>query len=302
MEYKTPHGDKLRALLDNDKLPVSDQPRVRGAIERYQAWIRELDGLRGQQSVESLVASLNCYKKFIDLELIYDSDEDFLYRQKGQLKLDNTVLEEFLPRLVGNQFSERIKGRGLIIGPANAFAQIRFDSDLRGDSAGGSMEIRAKDHDFAVVRPLFLQASHHEDFSNARGERTHLAYIAAEIKTNLDKTMFQEASATAQDLKVAIPNSRYFLLCEWLDMTPISTAATSIEEVLVLRKAKRLPANIRSRFATASGRVAARDAFERHLMENPFSPDAFKRFLFHVNLMLSHGDENEDAVLGRGWF
>lgn len=114
--------------------------------------------------------------------------------------------------------------------------------------------------------------------------------------------MFQEANATAYDLKLALPNSRYFLLCEWLDMTPISTAATSIEEVIVLRKAKRLPANIRSRFATASGRVAARDAFERHLMENPFSPDAFKRFLFHVNLRLSHGDENEDAVLGRGWF
>lgn len=37
-------------------------------------------------------------------------------------------------------------------------------------------------------------------------------------------------------------------------------------------------------------------------MENPFSPVAFKRFLFHVNRMLSHGGENEEAVLGRGWF
>ncbi len=122
MDYKTPHGDKLKALLDNGKLPADDLPRVRSAIERYDAWIAGLDGLRGRQPVESLVASLNGYKKFIDLNLIYDSDEDFLYRQKGQLKLDNTVLEEFLPRLVGNQFAERMEGRGLMIGPSRALA------------------------------------------------------------------------------------------------------------------------------------------------------------------------------------
>ena len=138
--------------------------------------------MQGQQSVEPLVASLNRYKKFIDLELIHDSSEDFLYRQKGQLKLDNTVLEEFLPRLVGNHFSERIEERGLIIGPASALAQLRFDSDRRSDSAGGGMKVRAKDHDFAVARPLFLRSSHHEDFSDALDERTQLAYVAAEIR------------------------------------------------------------------------------------------------------------------------
>ena len=94
------------------------------------------------------------------------------------------------------------------------------------------MTVRSKDHDFAMARPLFLKASHHDNFSKSREAKTHLAYVAAEIKTNLDKTMFQEASATAYDLKLALPNSRYFLLCEWLDMTPISTAVTAIEEVI----------------------------------------------------------------------
>ena len=302
MDYKTPHGDKLRALLENDKLPESDQPRVHGAIEKYRAWIRELEGLQGQQSVEPLVASLNRYKKFIDLELIYDSSEDFLYRQKGQLKLDNTVLEEFLPRLVGDRFSERIEERGLIIGPASALAQLRFDSDLRSDSAGGDMRVRTKDHDFAVARPLFLQASHHEDFSNALGERTQLAYIAAEIKTNLDKTMFQETSATAQDLKVVIPSSRYFLLCEWLDMTPISTDLTAIEEVIVLRRARRLAADLRGQFASAAGRVEKRDAFERHLNQHPLDPSMFQRFLSRVERLLGSDGENERDALERGWF
>ena len=162
------------------------------------------------------------------------------------------------------------------------------------------MTIRSKAHDFAIARPLFLKASHHHDFRDSREARTHLAYVAAEIKTNLDKTMFQEASATAYDLKVALPNSRYFLLCEWLDMTPVSTAVTAIEEVIVLRKARRLSAEVRTRFSTAKGRLANRDMFEKHLTENPVNPDALRRFLSHVERLLIDVDERD--ILNRGWF
>ena len=55
---------------------------------------------RTSSVVEKLVDATNLYKKFIELDLIFDSPENFLYRQKGQLKLDNTILEEFLPQLV----------------------------------------------------------------------------------------------------------------------------------------------------------------------------------------------------------
>ncbi len=164
------------------------------------------------------------------------------------------------------------------------------------------MAVRSKDHDFAMARPLFLKASHCEDFSESQEAKTHLAYLAAEVKTNLDKTMFQEASGTAYDLKLSVPNSRYFLLCEWLDMTPINTAVTAIEEVIVLRRARRLSAGIREQFSTAEGRAANRDAFVRHLAEHPLSPDAFERFLFHVEMLLGNGDENEQDALERGWF
>lgn len=98
MTYPTPHGDKLRALLENNNLPTSDRPGVDIALERYEAWITEMQALDGvgRSLVEPLVMSLNRYKKLIDLDLIFDSKNDFLYRQKGQLKLDNSVLEEFL--------------------------------------------------------------------------------------------------------------------------------------------------------------------------------------------------------------
>ena len=304
MLYPTPHGDKLQALLENEKLPADDRPRVEEAIDRYNRWLVDIEGVAGtgDGSVEPLSRLLNSYKLSIDLELVFDSQNDFLYRQKGQLKIDNTILEEFLPRLVGSVFADRLTERGLVLGPANAFSQLRFDSNLLSTTAGGGMAVRSKDHDFAMARPLFLKASHREDFSEIREARTNLAYLAAEIKTNLDKTMFQEASGTAYDLKLSLPNSRYFLLCEWLDMTPISTAVTAIEEVIVLRKARRLSAHVRQQFSTAAGRSVNRDAFMRYLTEHPLSPVAFRRFLSHVDALLGNGDENERDALDRGWF
>ena len=304
MTYPTPHGDKLRALLRNSKLPERDIPGVRATITRYEEWLAELAAFehRGQALISPMVASLTRYKTAVDLDLVFNSKEDFLYRQKGQLKLDNTIVEEFMPWLVGRVFADTLAGRGLRLGPVNSFSHLRFDSALLDRGAGGGMAIRSKDQDFAMSRPLFIRASHDRDFENVQEAVTHLAYVAAEIKTNLDKTMFQEASATAYDLKLALPNSRYFLLCEWLDMTPISTAVTTIEEVIILRKTKRLSSGVRKNFATAAGRSVARGGFERFLGQYPFAPESFKRLLDHIEALLGGGVENEDIALGRGWF
>ena len=87
MNFSAPHGDKLRALLGNHKLPAGDRPGVHTAIERYEAWIEELRRIEGagENLVEPMVEALNRYKLSIDLDLIFDSKNDFLYRQKGQL-------------------------------------------------------------------------------------------------------------------------------------------------------------------------------------------------------------------------
>lgn len=113
MSQPTPHGDKLRALLENVKLPENDRPRVNFAIGRYDDWIAEMKQIEGSgsQLVAPLTETLNRYKLCIDLDLVFDSDDDFLYRQKGQLKLDNTVIEEFLPWLVGRVFADRLAVR-----------------------------------------------------------------------------------------------------------------------------------------------------------------------------------------------
>jgi hypothetical protein len=86
-------------------------------------------------------------------------------------------------------------------------------------------------------------------------------------KSLLRQTKFQEACATARDLRMAVPGSRYFLLCEWLDMTPVSTATTDIEEVLILRGAKRLSSNIRKDYSDGTRRVDLRDEYIKHLKQ-----------------------------------
>ena len=164
------------------------------------------------------------------------------------------------------------------------------------------MSILAKDQDFAISRKIFLKASHNQDFNESTSREANIAYIAAECKTNLDKTMFQEGAATALDVKLSVPGAKYFLLCEWLDMSPISSSLTAIDEILILRKAKRLSSNVRSALSTAQGRKKNRDNFVNHLDDNPFAPEVFLRFLSEIENMIGKDELDEDDVLSRGYF
>src|SRR6266550_2450236 len=280
----TPHGDKLRAVLENAKLPDGDRPRVAATVAKYAEWVKALDAVTGDRAtiVREMVRLLNAYRMHIDIDLIFDSDADFLYRQKGQLKLDNTVLEEFLPWLVIKSLGTRLDGKRLLIGPANCFAAVRFESNVGNVRAGGGMTLKSKDQDFAITRKVYVKASHNPDFTEAVQSETAIAYVAAECKTNLDKTMFQEAAATALDLRLAVPGAKYFLLCEWLDMTPISSSTTAIEQVIILRRGKRLGSNVRVNFATAAGRQEAKKTFTEYLTKNPLSESSFAHFVDHL--------------------
>lgn len=305
--YPTPHLEKLEATLTNNKLPPRDRPQVEQAIQHYHQWMQDMDSL--MESVEptnvllvNMVSLLNQYRIRMDIDLIFNSREDWLYRQKGQLKIDSSIIEEFLPRLIHPTIMPEIAQANLRIGPIGAFAAIWFDSSLTRPEQAGGLKIRSKDQDFAISRPLYLKASHFPDFQNAVEHVTNLAYIAAECKTNLDKTMFQEACATARDLKTAIPSAKYFLLCEWLDMKPISSTTTPIDETLILRKAKRIGSNIRGSFSTFAGRQAAMSTYIQYLNEHPYRVDVFERFVDYVRRLLKVEVLDEETVLERGYF
>ena len=109
----SPHGDKLNALLENKKLPAVDKANVQETIERYNLWRSSILQASGSEEnrIKACIKALNSYMNFIEYDLIFKSTEDFLYRQKGQLKLDNTVMEEFLPLFVFNIFSDKIESQ-----------------------------------------------------------------------------------------------------------------------------------------------------------------------------------------------
>lgn len=302
----TPHGDKLQATLDNEKLPATDKARVRRALTKYSEWREALASLPAGDSanIDTAVNLLQAYRLYVDVELIFDSQEDFLYRQKGQLKLDNSVLEEFLPYLARIALASDLTKR-LKLGPQACYSALYFGSHIAVASKLPGMQVRSKDQDFAISRQITIEASfpslgktrEHKDSID-----THLAYFCAECKTNLDKTMFQEAVATAHDLKTAVAGAKYYLLCEWLDMSPISTAGTDIDEVLVLRKARRLGAQIRSDFSTAAGRKRRRAEYLAYLTDHPFSVDVLRRVMTHMQHAFDDTEPEEKSVLITGYF
>jgi len=84
MNITTTHGDKLIALSNNNKLPISDRIKVKEAIEKYNNWRNTLLQIEGDINsiISRSVELLNNYKNYIEVDLIFASTEDFLYRQK----------------------------------------------------------------------------------------------------------------------------------------------------------------------------------------------------------------------------
>ena len=301
-EFSRPHYAKLTACLENRRLPESDKERLKEALKKYHEWIAKMESIsRGQaDTVEKLVEATNQYKRFIELDLIFDSSDNFLYRQKGQLKLDNTILEEFLPQIVFR--SLRGLDDSFELGPRNTFSGLSFLSSLGNPGQAGEPTIRTKDQDFILGKKLYLKSSFDSNFQDYKLIESHLGYVCAECKTNLDKTMFQEAVATSRDLKIAVPGSLYFLICEFLDMTPISIISTQIDDVLIVRKTKRLSSNIRQEYRTPQERKIHRSEYVDFLDSSQYYPDVFQRMINKIQSLIDDTSPSVENVLAQGYF
>ena len=298
----TLHLDKLNALTRNQRLPESDRIRVEEAVQHYHEWINELEDIQGTQkgTVQQLVDATNQYKKFVELDLIFDSPEDFLYRQKGQLKLDNSILEEFLPHLF--QRGLDLENSSIELGPQKTFAGLSFMSSLSNLGTGGHPNLRTKNQDFTLSKRLYMMTSFDKSFQGVEIIESDLGYVCVECKTNLDKTMFQEAVATSRDLKMAVLSSLYFVVCEFLDMTPVSITSTHIDDVFIVRKAKRMSSNIRQRYRNAEERRKYRDEYVWFLDSSRYYVDVFQRMVDKVQSVVAERNPDEDNVLKQGHF
>ena len=215
---QTPHFDKLTAALNNPKCR-EDKSLLKEAICLYEEWIAHLESLtsKGKTRVQEMVKWLNWYKDQFEVELVMKEGSDFLRRQKGQLKLDNSIVEEFLIRLVHPDIILGIGEARFVTGPQTAFMSLSFrPRDFRSLSQRPEVVLKTKDQDFVIGAEVHYQFSASPEF---RAEDTTsgtmvLAVLAAECKVNLDKTMFQEAAGTAARLKQGCPIAKYFVLVE----------------------------------------------------------------------------------------
>ncbi len=301
----TPHLEKLQSTLNNPKLPKEDVGKIEEAIEKYHMWVSALNSVYGStidEIIKKMVLYLNEYKEYIDVSVIFDSKQDFLYRQKGQLKLDNTIIDDFLPRLIYKTIYSDLIGSQLRVGPVNHFCSAYFNDTMKGNGGNGELSIKTKSQGFAISRKLYLQSSHNSNFLQAKVIELNLAYIIGEFKTNLDKTMFQEASGTAKEVKSSVTGAKYFLLCEWLDMPPVNTSLTDIDEVLLLRKAKRLPKKVQKNFHSYEGRQNYRAEYVEYLQVHPFQSEMFSRLIEHIRQAIHHDLTGKENVLTQGFF
>jgi hypothetical protein len=247
---RTPHRDKLLAAIGNSK-SENDVPLLREALEAYDNWIRQLERVdsMGRQKVLDLTVLLNEYKDYLEVELIARRGSPFLKRQKGQLKLDNSIMEEFLIRLVDPSILEGLPDFDLEVGPHTAFMTLSFRPvSISHLNDKPDVVIKSKDKDFTIGKTLHYKFSTDSNFAipqTTEGE-LYLSVLSAEVKVNLDKTMFQECCGTASRLKQGCPSAKYFVLVEFLDMEPEDSRLTDVDNVFLLRHAKRLPSNKRS--------------------------------------------------------
>ena len=109
---------------------------------------------------------------------------------------------------------------------------------------------------------------------------------------NYDKTMFQECAGTASRLKQGCPVAKYYALVEYLDMQPEDTRLTEIDNVFLLRKAKRLP--FEKRNILTEVKAQHRDF--------PISADVIAKFVKEIQKFIDATWYNPDEALKRGSF
>jgi hypothetical protein len=297
MIVQAPHKDKLTAAISNPKCKKEDQALLQTALKAYEGWIDQVQKVKtkGKEKVQELCSLLNKYKDILEVELIAGKGSDFIKRQKGQLKLDNSVIEEFLIQLIDKNILSGLPDFELEVGPQTAFMSLSFmPSNIAALNAKPNVIIKEKNQDFTVGKTIYYKFSPSPSFNNSTTSKGKLmlAVLASECKINLDKTMFQESAGTATRLKQGCPLSRYYVLVEYLDMQPEDCRLTAIDNVFLLRHAKRLPFEKRNVF----------EEVEKQHKQNPIDHEVVWKFVEEIQHFINTMWYDPKQAIDRGSF
>jgi len=243
------HGNNLSQKENNPKAKykTAEAKALLAEIRPvYAKWRRDNEDLKGplsepseqdEQVLAKRVALLNEYKDFIE-------QRRFVEAFDSRSNLQSSALEEFMFYLFRDLVYQL--SPSALIGKSHSFKDVFF----RAPSYAAMLDyphtfVEKKDHDFAIG--VSVEAG----LSTIGGrvsepERWDLPAIAIECKTYLDKTMLQDVSTAAEQLKVRNPNALYIVVAEWLKLTEsVNLRKLKVDQIYILRKQKNSDREIR---------------------------------------------------------
>jgi Bpu10I restriction endonuclease len=206
---------------------------------RYNQWRAENEALIGPVSeatdndskiISKRIRLLNEYKEFLD-------QQHYAEKFDSRSNLHSSVLEEFMYYL----FRDIVRGisDSALIGKSHSFKDVFFRAPSYKEMVKKPHAlIEIKDHDFAIGASV--KATMKCNGSTILEEHNwDIPAVAIECKTYLDKTMLQDVSTAAEQLKQKNPNAMYIVIAEWLKLTEsVNLKKYKIDQIYVLRKQK----------------------------------------------------------------
>jgi len=242
------HYEKLVAARNNPRYRKEKYIKFfEKVLPLYEKWKQinlEITGL-DEKSIIERVKWLNWYKDELELNIAAECGVHPYFGEgetfSAQTKIFSSVLEEFLYYL----FKDMIP-QGARIGKGSAFAELVITPRNFKELVEGrpTVSVKSKDLDFLlgadltfIIRPT---AQSLDKFLSNTSITLTIPAVAVECKTNIDKTMLNEAAGTAEFLKKGNPYVLYIVLAEYLDFTiRENPRLTKIDQIYILRKMKR---------------------------------------------------------------
>ena len=229
LEQKETHQTKYR---DAESRRYLAEIRV-----RYNQWKEANEALVGptsataendQEILIERVRILNDYKNFLD-------QQHYAEKFDSRSNLHSSVLEEFMYYL----FRDLVRGisADALIGKSHSFKDVFFRAPSYREMVNSPHAlVEKKDHDFAIGASIkaSMQCA---GSAIAENHDWDIPAVAVECKTYLDKTMLQDVSTAAEQLKQKNPSAMYIVVAEWLKLTDsVNLKKYKIDQIYVLRK------------------------------------------------------------------
>jgi len=269
------HGDNL-TQKENHKTKYLDKESktfLSEIREKYDAWKKDNEELKGPKKIEDETDSdvikkrvklLNEYKDFLD-------QKHYAEKFDSRSNLHSSVLEEFMYYL----FKDLVEdiSENALIGKSHSFKDIFFRAkNYKAMVEAPNALIEIKDHDFSIGCSVTAKMQ----CSGVDTIETHewdIPAVAIECKTYLDKTMLQDVSTAADQLKQKNPNAMYIVVSEWLKLTEsVNLKKYKVDQIYVLRKQKNTDREFR---------------FEEGYVKNPIYVDVVEHLFFTVREFLT---------------